>query len=1112
MKKTTHLLALTFILFTILDITGQGTRLLRDPSISDNHIAFAYGSDIWVADRDGNNVNRITSTQAQERYPHISPDGKSIAFTSNRTGNTAVFVVPIEGGTPTQLTWLPGGANVRDWTPDGSAILFSSTRGCAPARTNYLWRVPVDGGPASKVTEQWGHDAEYAPDGSKLILDRVNRWDVEWRMYRGGQNTPLIVLDLNDFSETLIPNDKTTDIQPVWLASGIYFLSDRDGTSNIWKYNTGDQSLSQITTFTGSDVKTLAGHKDDLIYERDGLLHLMNLNSGNTNTLEINIIGDFPWMEKKWEDVSSNARYVSLSATGKRLVMEARGEIFTVPAKEGAPRNLTKSSDAADRRPIWSPNGDQVAYFSDQGGKGYRLMLQDQSGMKEAESIDIGDSKLAWEATWSPDGKRIAFIDDDTWVRIVNLETKEVKSIGHAGNNLDRGNMNPSWSPDSKWLAYNTSGANNLRKIMVWQVGTDEPKRLTNEFADAVYPAWDRGGKHLYFAASTDIGLGSGWANTSAMQADPEYATYVLNLTSEEASPFEPKSDEEEVKKKEEGEEDKEDNEEEADKKSKKKKKGKKGKKDKKEDGDKEMKKDKKDKKEMEVKIDFENIERRILPLPLDEGNFVQLLAGPKGSVFIAERKPGSRGLTIHKFKLDDAEAKEYVSGAGFLSASSDGKKLLSRIKGSWTIMDANGGSGKGGKSVKVNIKMHLDREQEWNQIFEEAWRYEKDYFYDPGLHGRDWDVVYDRYAPLIPFVKHRADLNYVLDQINGELSVGHSFVGGGDYPDVEDSKMGMIGADLSADQGYWRIDRIYTTEAWNPGLSGPLDRPGAKISNGYYLVGVNGIEVTASENPYKHFDGTANQQTIIHVNDKPSFEGSWEETIEPIRFDNGLRTVAWVEDNRRLVDSLSDGKLAYIWVPNTSGRGIVSFNRYFFAQQDKLGAIIDERFNGGGLLDDYMVDHMTRKIRAAITNEVPNGAPMKLPAGILGPKALVINEMAGSGGDFFPWVFRQQKAGKLIGTTTWGGLVKSSTHYPMIDGGRVTCPDNAIFDPATNEWVGENKGIAPDIFVRQDAKSLEQGRDPQLERAVMEVLKEIEKEGVKPIKAPPFSSPATGK
>jgi tricorn protease len=360
-----------------------------------------------------------------------------------------------------------------------------------------------------------------------------------------------------------------------------------------------------------------------------------------------------------------------------------------------------------------------------------------------------------------------------------------------------------------------------------------------------------------------------------------------------------------------------------------------------------------------------------------------------------------------------------------------------------------------------------------------------------------------------VPFIKHRSDLNYVLDQVNGELSVGHSFVRGGDFPSVERSQTGMLGADLSVDKNRWKINRIYTTESWNPGLSGPLDAPGLNIKEGYYIVGINGKEISGDDNIYEHLDGTSGKQTILHINSAASFKDAWQETVLPIRSENGLRQRTWVEDNRRLVDKLSNGRLGYVWVPNTGGPGYVSFNRYYFAQQDKEGAVIDERFNGGGLLDDYMVDLMTRSLRAGLTNEVPNGKPMRLPAGILGPKVLLINELAGSGGDFFPWVFRQQNAGKLIGMTTWGGLVKSSTHYRLIDGGSLTSPDNAVFDPINNEWIAENKGVAPDIKVRQDAKSLSLGKDPQLERAVQELMRQLTSK--KKITPPPFSKPAKG-
>jgi tricorn protease len=440
---------------------------------------------------------------------------------------------------------------------------------------------------------------------------------------------------------------------------------------------------------------------------------------------------------------------------------------------------------------------------------------------------------------------------------------------------------------------------------------------------------------------------------------------------------------------------------------------------------------------------------------------------------------------------------------------SGDGKKLLYRAGDSWSVVgtDAPPEAGKG--TIQVALSMQLDRGAEWRQMFDEAWRYERDYFYDPGMHGNDWNAVRSRYRPLVEYVRHRSDLNYVLDQVNGELSVGHSFVFGGDLPAVDTSRVGLLGADLVADGGRWRIGRIYTFESWNPGLAAPLDRPGMKVKAGQYLVGVNGVELTAADDPYRLLDGTAGQQTVIHLNDRPTMAGSWTETVEPIRDEDALRQRAWVEDNRRKVDELSGGKLAYVWVPNTGGGGYSSFNRYLFAQQDKLGAVIDERFNGGGNLDDYMVDHLTRRLRAAITNEVPGGAPFVLPQGVLGPKVLLINELAGSGGDYFPWAFRQQQVGPLIGARTWGGLVKSSVHYALIDGGALTAPDNAVFDPINNRWVAENEGVPPDIEVLIDAKSAAAGRDPQLERAVQETLRLVTAEGSRKVVPPPFPRPS---
>lgn len=1066
-----------FLFFSMLSF-GQGTQLLRQPDISNTHITYTYGSDIWISPLNSSEAKRITSTAAVESNPYFSPDGNWITFTSNRAGSNNVYIVSKNGGEPKRLTWHPSGSIVRGWTNDGKHILFASNRETAPRPYNRLYTISVKGGAPKLLTNQWSNDGAFSPSGKQLVVDKMSRWDLEWRAYRGGQNTPLIILDLESQNEELLPNESTTDIQPLWLNDMIYFISDRDLVANIWSFNTATKALNQITKFKGSDIKWLTGHENVLAYERDGFIHTLDINSGNSNQLNINVVGDFPWAETKWETVTKSSRSASLSPNGKRAIMESRGEIFTVPVEFGDSRNITQSSGTADRAPIWSPKGDKLAWVSDTDRKGYTLMISSQDGMESPEKIDIGESKMAWSPSWSPDGKHIAFVDDDVRLRLVNLETKKIKTIDVGGNNLERGSIKLNWSPDSNWIAYQKSGTNNFRQIYIYSLESNTSKPITDSFADSFSPAWDLNMKQLYFLASTDVALSSGWANTSSMTSRPAYAAYVVNLDANDDSPFKPKSDEEEIKKDIEKKEDK--------------------------DG-----KEKKDSGTKKVVINFENLNRRTMALPMPVRNYGYILSGPKGTAFIAEYIPNSRGATLHKFSLEKQETKEFTTKASSVSITSNGKHLLAKINNNWKVAKTSGANTKTSKSLKVNLRMKLDRSAEWEQMFEEAWRYERDYFYDPNMHGRNWNTVYKRYAPLVPFIKHRADLNYILDQVNGELSVGHSFVRGGDFPSIERSQAGLLGADMVIDSNRWKIKRIYTSENWNPGLSGPLDAPGLNINEGYYIVGINGKEVTADDNFNEHLDGTSEKQTILHINSTADFKGHWTETVKPIRSENSLRQRTWVEDNRRMVHKLSNGRLGYVWVPNTGGPGFVSFNRYYFAQQNKEGAVIDERFNGGGLLDDYMVDLMTRSLRAGLTNEVPNGKPMSLPAGILGPKVLLINELAGSGGDFFPWVFRQQNAGKLIGKRTWGGLVKSSTHYRLVDGGSLTAPDNAVFDPINNKWVAENEGVAPDIEIRQDAKALSQDKDPQLERAIIELMKQL---GTKRVVTPPeFSKPATG-
>ncbi|MBW3553722.1 MAG: PDZ domain-containing protein, partial [Gemmatimonadetes bacterium] len=953
------ILSLLLTLALTAGATAQGTRLLRQPTVSATHIAFAHGGDLWIAERSGGEARRLTSTPATEGDPHFSPDGRRIAFTSDRTGANVVYVVGVEGGEPTRLTWHPGSSRARGWTPDGSKVLYASVRETAPRPYYRLWTVAVEGGPSELLPAPWAVSGSYAPDGRRLVVDRMSRWDEEWRGYRGGQNTPLVILDLADLGETMIPGDRTTDTRPIWIGDTIWFLSDRSRTTNVWSFRPATGELAQRTSFTGSDVKALAGTGDLLAFERDGFLHALDAGSGQARALEITVRGDFPWAEARWEDVSDAARSASLSPTGQRVLLEARGEVFTVPVERGDARNLSRSSDAADRRPVWSPDGGSIAWFSDEGGDGYALLIGGQDGMGEPRRIDIGESKLGWEPVWSPDGSRIAFVDDEVRVRVVDVASGRVTTADVGGVNIERGGMGLTWSPDSRWLAYAKTGANNFRRIMAWSVNRGQATALTDPMADAFAPAWDRDGRHLYFLAGTDLGLGAGWANTSAMRAEPSYGAYVMVLRESDPTPFVPRSDEEPAAA--DSADDEGDDEKPA--------------------GDPEP-----------VRIDLERLDRRTVALPVPVRRYTTTIAGPAGTVFLAERAPGEPGMVLHRFSVEEREAKEFAKGLQYATVSADGKKLLLRSGGAWRVVGTDRPPEPGAGTVEVSLRMRLDREAEWRQMFEEAWRYQRDYFYDPGMHGRDWDAVYARYSPLVPHIRHRSDLTYVLDQMNGELSVGHSFVFGGDFPDVDTTRVGLLGADLVAHDGGWRIDRIYQSESWNPDLTAPLDRPGLNVREGHYLVGVNGVPVTRDDDPYRLLDGTADRQTVLHINERPGMRGAWQVVVEPIRNEYALRQRAWVEDNRRRVDELSDGRLAYVWVPNTGGQGVVSFDRYFFAQQHKQGAVIDERFNGGGLLDDYMVDLMTRRLRAAITNEAPGGTHFRLPAGILGPKVLLIN------------------------------------------------------------------------------------------------------------------------
>ncbi len=1047
-------------LFSVTHVLAQGTMLLRQPTMSHTHIVFVYANDLWVVSKDGGDARRLTSNEGAENNPHFSPDGKLIAFTAQYDGNTDVYLIPAEGGQPERLTWHPGADQVTGWTPDGEFVLFASSRQGHPTQESKIFKISHQGGMEEPLEIPRAVAGEMSEDGKYFAYQQIGFWDPEWRNYRGGQAKPIWIVDLKSYSLQLTPQtDHERHTDPVWLNNVVYFLSERDYANNVWSYNPATKELKQQTFHADFDVKSLDAGGGMIVYEQGGYLNILNPANQETKRLTVQVRGDFHWARERWEDVRATAlQNASLSPSGQRALFEYRGEIFTVPKEKGDWRNLTKSSGAADRSPVWSPDGKRIAWFSDISGE-YQLMIGDQEGLEKPKVISFPDPTFYFEPAWSPDGKYLAFTDTDYnlwYTDVANGTTKKIDTELYA--HPDR-TMNPVWSPDSKWIAYPKLLPSHYKAITVFNVETLQKQQLTDHMADAIAPVWDATGKYLYFLASTNFALNTGWLDMSSYERPVTRALYVVVLSNTESSPLAPRSDEE-----------------------------------------KEKPKDEKKEGTPLVKIDWPGLSNRILAVDVPQRNYTNLMPAPDGYVFYSEAINNQAGETIHRYHFKDRKSEVFLSGMNSAAVSHDRKSILYRAGSTWGILgttDTNKKAGDGKLESVSSMRLKINPLDEWKQIFREGWRYQRDFLYVDNTHGAPWNDVYQWYSPWLDHVRHRSDLNYIVDILGGEIAVGHSYTSGGDFPSVENIPVGLLGADYETDNGYYRIKKTYLGESWNPTLKAPLREPGVNISVGDYLLEVNGQPIKASTNLYKYFEATANRQIKLRVNQKPSLEGSRVVTVVPTDSETQLRQIDWVEGNRRKVDELSKGQLAYVYVPNTGNPGYTSFNRYYFAQQDKKGAIIDERNNGGGSAADYMVDIMARQLYGYFNSRTESHTPLRTPhAGIFGPKVMLINERAGSGGDLLPYLFNKMKIGPLVGTKTWGGLVGTWDTPSFIDGGRMVAPRGGFYD-AQGEWAVEGVGISPDIMVEQTPAEVIKGRDPQLERAVEEGLKLLKTQAV---------------
>jgi tricorn protease len=1056
-------------------VSAEPTRLLRFPDIHDGRIVFVYAGDLWAVGEEGGTAVRLTSDpRSLEWFPKFSADGSRIAFTGAVEGNDDVYVIPAAGGVPERLTWHPARDRVIGWTPDGK-VLFSTRRDQFTDRNARLYAVGVTGGLPTPLPMDTGGAASFSPDGKRIAYNRIDRDRATWKRYRGGTAQDVWIHDLAKNKTTRVTTFEGTDSFPMWIGERIYFASDRTGVMNLWVHDLSGGAERQVTFHDEYDVKYPSLGTGRIVYENGGTLWVFDSATEKTREVPIVVPADRVPARPRWVNVADAIDAGSISPSGKRAALGARGEVFTVPAEKGTIRDLTKTSGAREREPVWSPDGRSIAYLSDATGE-WEIYVRPQDGTGEARQVTRGATTYRFGLAWSPDSKKILFGDQDQKLFWLNLD-------GGAIHEIDRGVAEEirqyDWSPDSRWVAYQATGRNRLGQIRLYSLTTGKVTPVTDGLTKDMEPVFDPKGRYLYFLSNRDMKayLDVFDANFIAQEVTKIYA---VTLTKKEPAPFAPVNDEETGKK--EGGEKKDKDAEDGVK-----------------DKDKKDKKDKGKKKTEAVRpvaIDLEGIGSRIVALPVSSGNLKGLSATEDDVFYLwVDTWPLSGtwdDTVVHgflqRFSLKDRKTTQVIRSVSAYDLTPDGKKVLylgkDHIVGivDSSVEDKSAGEGKLDLS---GLEAYIDPAQEWRQMFFEAWRLERDFFYDPGMHGLDWRKVRDRYAKLLPSVADREDLNYLLGEMIGELGTSHTYVWGGDADRGEGVSVGLLGADLEQDaaSGRYRIKAILPADEWNLDNDAPLAQPGLDVRPGDYLIAVDGVELRVPDSPYRPFANTTGKQVRLRLSQSPDGKDAREVTVTPIGSEAPLRYRRWVDGNRAKVAKATGGKIGYVHLPDMSAAGLEEFTKGFAAQIDKQGLVVDIRYNGGGFVSEMILERLRRVLATMFSaRHAESGTYPWLV--VHGPLVCIINEQSGSDGDIFPYFFRQYGLGKLVGRRTWGGVVGIRLDKKLIDGGILTMPEYGTYS-LDRKWIMENHGVDPDVEVDNLPEDVLARRDPQLEKAI---------------------------